>query len=72
MSDWHASNFEGHAPRAHLLDTDRWVPACHDGCIRPDEPGVLVHADHAAAVDQAVEILAGRIHGPRAGQEATT
>lgn len=70
-ADWFRGNFEGHAPTAHLVDFDRYVPACTDGCIDPAELGVLVHSVRANAVDQAVDILAGRIHGPAAGQENT-
>lgn len=62
--DWHAANFEGHAPTAHLVDTDRWVPACTDQCIEPDGDGVLIHPERGAAAEQAERILAGRIYGP--------
>jgi hypothetical protein len=71
MSDYFLNNFEsghaffeGHAPGAHKLPSGRWVAHCDDGCIDPDEPGVLIHADRDAAAEQAAHILAGRIHGP--------
>ena len=74
-ADWWSNNhesrlnLEGHAPTAHLYG-GRWRPACAtDACIDPDDPGVYDHHDPAAAVDQARDILTGRIHGPAAGQE---
>ena len=73
--DWMANNnesrlnLEGHTPTAHLYG-GRWRPACAaDACIDPNSLDVWDHRDRAAAVDQARDILTGRIHGPAAGQE---
>lgn len=65
---WFAQNcesrFEGHAPTAHNYG-GRWRAACAtDQCINPDDPAVYDHHDHADALDQARNILTGRIHGP--------